>query len=191
MNVRSWIRREPAPVQIRCDGTRIIAIGTGKRRWADAEDAVADIGAIKLEALDEKGNLLRTCTLDGDGQADGQQADGDKPKRVETVGEIVAVVGSIYREAYSQAFAASGATIESLTAMNANLSAQLAGTQTAFLSAINTLAEERMASAEGDAGGMVGQIMGAAASGLLGGGPPPAAPAKANGAPDKKATKGH
>jgi hypothetical protein len=67
-NIRSWLRKPPEAPLVRCqctDGqTRTLKIdGKAQRRFWDAEQAILEMGAIKLEALDHKGNTLRMCEL--------------------------------------------------------------------------------------------------------------------------------
>lgn len=65
-NVRSWLRRPPHPAKLMADD-REIAIGEGRNKWRDAENAVLDLGATKLEAINAEGALLRVCLLEQEG----------------------------------------------------------------------------------------------------------------------------
>ncbi len=74
MNLKSWIRRKPVPVQLRVQtsaGERVLALETsGARRFAKAEQAVFALEATRVEALDEKGNVLRVSQLEVESDED-------------------------------------------------------------------------------------------------------------------------
>ena len=64
MNVRLWLRRcGPSAVAFRCDGRSIVKLGAGGSRYAHAEEAILELGADLLEALDGEGNVLRATRL--------------------------------------------------------------------------------------------------------------------------------
>lgn len=165
MNIKSWLRKSPAAAMVRCDGQRSVRIGEGGRKWAEAEEAILEICPTKIEALDAQGNVLRVCTLDLEKNEIAEKNSKTEESK-DAFADLVEKVGGIYQQAYGQAYNHSSATIAHLKEMNATLSAQLAGAQTAFLTAINQLAEERMAAAEAESGSMVPALMSTIASGL-------------------------
>lgn len=65
--LRRWLQKHPHPVTIRgfdAEGDeRTVKLGVARSKWKDAEGALAD--CYRLEALDEAGNVLRVCDLEG------------------------------------------------------------------------------------------------------------------------------
>lgn len=63
--LRTWLSRTPQPSSLlveRLNGQpKPVRIGTSRSRWRDAESAVGD-DYVRVEALDEKGALLRVLT---------------------------------------------------------------------------------------------------------------------------------
>lgn len=59
--IRSWLKIEPHPDRVRMTNRegddRVIRIGMSKSKWRDAEQALKD--AVKCEALDSEGSILR------------------------------------------------------------------------------------------------------------------------------------
>ena len=66
-NIRSWLRRSPHPHKLMADDTAI-AIGDGRGKWRDAETAISELGATKLQAFNAEGELLRICMLEQDAE---------------------------------------------------------------------------------------------------------------------------
>jgi hypothetical protein len=69
MRIRDWLRKKPEARVVICttvDGKdKRIAIQTkSPRRFFDAEQTIAELGATMLEAQDEKGNTLRRIALE-------------------------------------------------------------------------------------------------------------------------------
>ena len=65
--LRRWLQKHPHPTTVRGldpEGEeRTVKLGVARSKWADAEDALAD--CYRLEALDESGNVLRVCDVEG------------------------------------------------------------------------------------------------------------------------------
>lgn len=65
--LRRWLQKHPHPATVRgLDGDgeeRTVKLGVARSKWADAEAALAD--CYRLEALDESGNVLRVCDVEG------------------------------------------------------------------------------------------------------------------------------
>jgi hypothetical protein len=67
--LRDWLRKKPEARSLVCtceDGTKkkLVINGKNPRRFFDAEQTVAEIGATVVEALDDKGNTLRQVNLE-------------------------------------------------------------------------------------------------------------------------------
>jgi hypothetical protein len=62
-----WLARTPRPAAVRVeksDGeTKTVTIGMSRSKWRDAESAIGD-DAVRCEAVDEKGNVLRAWTAE-------------------------------------------------------------------------------------------------------------------------------
>jgi len=65
-SIRFWLMRRPRPVKVRLHvGKDISEIETGAGvSWARVAETVDSMDATKLEALDEKGTLIRACKPD-------------------------------------------------------------------------------------------------------------------------------
>lgn len=63
-NIRSWLRRPPHPAKLLCDDETEVAMGSGKRRWSEAEQAILALQPQRVSALDESGAILRVMVLD-------------------------------------------------------------------------------------------------------------------------------
>jgi len=78
-----WLKKAPQPRTLRYttadDEERSLSIGSSPRRWKEAEAALLDVNAVRVEALDEQGNVLRVEVL----RPDLAGEDGDKPAAVE------------------------------------------------------------------------------------------------------------
>jgi hypothetical protein len=67
--LRDWLRKKPEARTLVCtceDGQKrkVVINGKNPRRFFDAEQTVAEIGATLVEALDDKGNTLRQVSLE-------------------------------------------------------------------------------------------------------------------------------
>ncbi len=66
LQLRKWLQKIPHPQMVRAwdaDGDeKTVRVGVSRSRWRDAEEALAN--AVRLEALDNDGNVLRACELD-------------------------------------------------------------------------------------------------------------------------------
>ena len=62
-----WLKKTPQPKSVRYtteDGEeRTLAIGSNQRKWKEAESALVDSGAVRVECLAEDGTVLRIETL--------------------------------------------------------------------------------------------------------------------------------
>jgi hypothetical protein len=61
-NLKTWLRRQPQPVAVLADDTRVEVPDT-PRKWADLEETLATLAPSKLVALDAKGATLRAVQL--------------------------------------------------------------------------------------------------------------------------------
>lgn len=67
-NLKSWLRRTPQPHSLRYttsdDEERELQLSSNARnRWKDAADALEEMGAMRVEALDKDGKVLRVGVL--------------------------------------------------------------------------------------------------------------------------------
>jgi hypothetical protein len=66
--LRSWLRRNPPPVRIRChtdDGIKVIAVDReSSRKWSDAEDNIASMKPTRVECLNAKNEIIRGKALE-------------------------------------------------------------------------------------------------------------------------------
>lgn len=59
INLVTWLRRRPQPAKLRLDGKKIIAMGTGARKWSEARETLEALSWEQIEALNEDGDVIR------------------------------------------------------------------------------------------------------------------------------------
>lgn len=98
VSLRSWLKQAPQPASLRIrddqDETRSIELHPNQRnRWRFAEDAILAARARVVEALNEKGSILRSRELEVDGEDT-----GDAGETKDTAAKLSKVRGETYRE---------------------------------------------------------------------------------------------
>lgn len=172
MNVYAWIRRVPQPAKLRVDGKKTIAVTNGKGRWKDAFDAVMAEEPSKLEALNDAGDVLRTCALEGDDQDDEKKPAAKEGRSSSELVELATQIATIVMEAgdkgaqrHAEAFQTGFDHLSGLVQM---LCERLSGVEAAWQQTLSVLAEVKAnGGGEGEqdvAGQAVAQLIGNALS---------------------------
>jgi hypothetical protein len=190
--LRRWLRREPHPVRLRCDG-RDVAVGTGNNKWRDTEDSVVALSPSKVEALDANGVLLRVYRLDGDEDED-KGAEEEKPKtELEAMARMLLEAHDAGAQRHAEAYALAFTKMVELVQI---LSTRLGGLETAWQRAMKETARAQadalLAAQEAQQNeDPAGQAIAMMAAAAMGGSPATqaAAGAAANGATNGAAKK--
>ena len=198
-SIRFWLMRRPRPVKVRLHvGKELSEIETGAGvSWARVAETVDSMDATKVEALDEKGTLIRACKPDELAEPDEAEPDAAPAPVVafdaetERMKLFATLLSNAYKEANQNAQLRSDMAFNTL----AGIVDRMVRRDEANSRAIERIrdgllreAEDRYASApEGQAAeGMLGQVVGAFLGGAAQGQAKVDAP---NGAPTNG--KGH
>jgi hypothetical protein len=205
-NLKSWLRRMPQPHGIRYvtpdDEERELQLSSNARnRWKDAADALEEMGAVRVEALDKEGKVLRVAQLrDEDG---GELHDAterqDRAKAKELVGlaSVLDAQGRRISEAYREGAEAASRGQDNLVQVVNILTAQWTATMQSVHNLSQSLARAIRGQGGGDeehdeVGAGIQQLLGMAAMRMMGmgmpgmGGDAPAPDTKKNGAAKPK-----
>lgn len=172
MNLLRWIRRKPVPHALMCDKERVV-IGDGHRRWADAVDAVLALPSDAIVAVAKDGSIIRTCQ-----RADVDDLPGEEVSQegITTGQRELAQVAQIIADAYSVAHEharENSARGYELLAKFAELSfGRLAAIEKAYGQLLSAHARAIEATATSSADGLdgpIGDLLGRAMGGALGG----------------------
>lgn len=176
-SIRFWLMRRPRPVKVRLHvGKDISEIETGAGvSWARVAETVDSMDATKLEALDEKGTLIRACKPDELAEPD----DDDDDAAAATTAPVVVpfdaeterwklfatLLDGAYKHANEQAFATLAGIVERMARRDEATSRAIERIRDGLLRE----AEDRYAAATDAAGagegGMLAQMAGALLSG--------------------------
>jgi hypothetical protein len=173
MTLRAWLCRQPHPSSLLCalsdGGERKVRIGVSRSRWRDAEEACA--GAVRVEALDEHGEVLRVIDL---GEPESSST-SSSPSSSE--GAMLERFATLLAEASDKAAARHEAAyrlgFEHLSALVQVLSQRLTALEAAWQKALMAAPASEESAADGQ---FLSQVMG-----LLGSSSP-SSPSNANGA---------
>ena len=203
-NLKSWLRRNPQPHAIRFttpdEEERELQLSASvKNRWRDAADALEEMNAVRVEALDKDGKVLRVATLredDGPSTAESRAGSVELARSKETA--ALALVAREVRLAAVEGYqaGADGASRgqDNLVQVVNILTAQWSGTMNALQSLSMQLGKALLAAGGGDGGeeddglgGQIQQLLGLAVMRQMGMGPAQAEDhTKKNGAPKPK-----
>lgn len=61
--LRRWLKQNPTPHSIRCDGKNVLKIQNHSSRWAEAEQSIVAMGCAIVEALAADGEVLRAFSI--------------------------------------------------------------------------------------------------------------------------------
>lgn len=192
VSLRSWLKQAPQPASLRIrddqDETRAIELHPNQRnRWRFAEDAIVAARAKVVEALNEKGSILRTYELEQDEETDTGETRDTAAKlsskvRGETYREIAGVIDR-YGERMVQSFREGAGSQRELVeqmlnlvdTLSQNLSAALVNFHNVTVALGEQIKENAQQSGEEGGGGgnreLLAKVLGAAmANGMSGGG---------------------
>lgn len=205
-NLKAWLRRQPQPASIRYttpdDEERMLELSANARnRWSDAQEALESAGAVRIEALDKEGKVLRITKRDdedGGELTDSTERDSKaKAKEMASLALVLDAQGRRINEAHEKGAEAASRGQDNLVQVVNILTAQWSATMNALQSASMNIAKlarqaggAEVEDGEDDAmGQQLQQLLGLAAMKLLGGNMPgmPGADANGtNGTPPKK-----
>lgn len=150
-SVKGWLRREPQPFQIRVDvaggGEKLLAVDMkDPRRWARAEETIAAMNAVRMEALDKKGVTLRAHVF--------EQDDDDEPAAQAAPGPNfeLAQLGTLLERAADNAAKRYGEGYGKAFDMVLALAKSLVDGQTKLVQQVQTLSN-KVAKLSAEAGG--------------------------------------
>lgn len=171
MNLRSWLRRQPQPARLRCDGQHVM-VGTGPTRWKDALAAIEAIDPQRVEALDGAGVVLRACSLREDGDVDGASQD-ETSGRTEVV-QLATLISEAHDRGAARHEAAYHKAFEQLTGLVGLIANRLGVMETAWQKAMvaQANAHARLIEAQAEANDQdpMAQVMGMLAPQVIEGG---------------------
>lgn len=204
-NLKSWLRRMPQPHGIRYttpdDEERELQLSSNARnRWKDAADALEEMGATRVEALDKDGKVLRVATLrdeeGGELHDPTERQDKAKAKEMTALASVLDAQGRRISEAYREGAEAASRGQDNLVQVVNILTAQW----TATMQSVHNLSQSLARAIRGgegadehdDVGAGLQQLLGMAAMRMMGMGmpgtdgtqPPPSD--KKNGAAERK-----
>lgn len=199
-NLKSWLRRNPQPHGIRYttpdDEERELQLSSNARnRWKDAADALEEMGAVRVEAMDKDGKVLRVALLrdeDGGELHDAtERQDKAKAKEYGAIASILDAQGRRISEAYAAGADAAARGQDNLVQVVNILTAQWSATMSSLHNVSQSLARairqqggESEEPDEGDA--LQKQLLGMAVMRFLNGGGMPMPGAEQ---PDPKTSK--
>jgi hypothetical protein len=204
VSLRSWLKQAPQPASLRIrddqDDTRAIELHPNQRnRWRFAEDAILAARARVVEALNEKGAILRTYELeheDGDDTSETKDTAAKLSSKVrgETYREIAGVIDR-YGERMVQSFREGAGSQRELVeqmltlveTLSANLSAALVNFHNVTVALGEQIKENAQANGEEGSGGgnreLLAKVLGSALANGMSGGGGGASPNGSNGKP--------
>lgn len=195
-SLRSWLKQAPQPASLRIrddqDDTRAIELHPNQRnRWRFAEDAILAARARVVEALNEKGSILRTYEIESEddtgdaGDTKDTAAKLSAKVRADTYREVAGVIDR-YGERMVQSFREGAGSQRELVeqmltlveTLSANLSAALVNFHNVTVALGEQIKENAQANGEeGNGGGnreLLAKVLGSAlAGGMSGGGDRP------------------
>ena len=161
-----WLRKNPSAVKVRAtleDGSeRIVNVGDPKdaRRWSKCADTLVALRAVKVEALDKSGEVVRVVNMEDDDQAEEREY---KRKSAREAAESERVqIARLLSEAADKAAARHADAYEKAFNMCAGMTKSVVDSHTKQTNLINALLR-RLAAAEG-----AGNEPGAQVPGILG-----------------------
>ena len=183
-SLKRWLRKNPQPTSLRIvdadDNARTIALKPGRNCWKDAEASVFAARAVTVEALDDKGNILRATDLEREGD-DGEPAETAVEMRTDKAiqkdrRELAAVLdryGDRLNEAFNNGAMAANTSHETLVGLvetlTAHLSQAIVNLHAISVQYAKTVQEQ--AGAGGDANEeLLKAVLGGAAAKMMGGG---------------------
>ena len=105
----SWLRRPPVPVKLRVttydDSVKTVLVpATGGRRFADTAENVQALDPVKIEALDEKDNVIRVTDVESDRPAVAEaEAEGDD--QITKLARLISAAHDAGAERHANAYA--------------------------------------------------------------------------------------
>lgn len=186
--VSKWLRKTPQPKFVRVDGDKIVEVGSRLGRWTEVTRTLETLKASKLEALDERKNVLRAIVVDDD-----EEDDDDKksalPKGA-TQNDLLQHFASLIANAYDQGANAQrvayGSIFEENTKLVRLMADRMSALEVAWMQVLRGNAKLVMdmaaVQAEAAAAGDDDSMMAALTSGLLQGQAEKEAAAGSNGA---------
>lgn len=180
MDIKWWLRKNPQPVTLLCDGKKV-ALASGPRKWADTVETIRAMGATRLEALSADGTVLRVVELDAN-EVDAQAEEEPEQKaalanvsKLTELAQLAQILGDISDRSARRHEAAYAMAFKEFAGMNAAVLERLSSMEQAWISSLNTISELKMqladaiAEAKGDNdNSMMGSIVAAAMSGVGG-----------------------
>lgn len=136
---RRWLRRHPQPTRLRVDG-RDVSVATGANQWAVTEESVMTLSPSRVEALDDKGVVLRATSFEKEDRDDDDDDDAKQAPVTEltTMARLLAEAHDAgarrHAEAYALAFAENTKLVQILAT-------RLSGLETAWQKAMQRTAE--------------------------------------------------
>lgn len=199
-NIKAWLQRPPRPAGLRYvtgDGEeRELTLSGNGKQWADAENALLELGAVRCDALDKEGKVLRVAVLkkaDGGGpsgseiQDAAERQDRQKAKETASWALVLDAQGRRISEAFQAGADAASRGQDNLVQVVNILTAQWSATMQSLHNVsmnLAKLARQAGAADEGEPDNELGpaiqQMLGLAAMkmmGVPGGSDAPAAPA--------------
>lgn len=155
MDVKSWLRRQPQPAYLICDGKRVAVSSSGSRKWAETAETVLSVGASTVEAYDKDGTLLRRVDLETEGEtAKPEAAEASSVKGLEKLSELAqlaTIIGDVGDRAARRQEAVFEKAFGALMAVVNSLSDRVVGMESAWVASLNQIAELRLALADAQA----------------------------------------
>lgn len=158
MELRDWLRKNPQPAYLVCDGKKIAVSTSGSRKWAETAETVEGLGASAVEAYDKDGTLLRRTELEGD---DGAAAKKAAPEtevagvkgldKMSELAQLAAIIGDISDRSARRHEAVFQLSFNALMAVVQSLSERVIGMEQAWITSLNQIAELRLALADAQA----------------------------------------
>lgn len=172
MNLRRWLRRDPRPHAIRCDGAQVVPVPTVGQVWAQLEETLTALAPSKLEALDSAGAVLRAVVLETDDAPSSATSSSPSSSGTElaTIARIIADAHDAGARRHAEAY---GLAFSENTKLVGLLAQRLAGLETAWQKAMAQVAQ---AQADAAAAASSGDDATSAITAMLGGmmqAPPP------------------
>lgn len=190
MDVKSWLRKQPQPHSVVCDGRKVL-VATGPRKWAETAETIASLGTTRLEALSEDGTTLRVVELEA-GEAAPAEDKGSKAgpdlaglSKLGELAQLAQIIGHVSDQAAQRHQAAYAMAFTEFAKMNAAVMERLSGMEQSWILSLNTISDLRMQlvdaiadaknAQEGSQDGLVTQLLGTAITNGMGGGDKPKA----------------
>lgn len=200
-NLKAWLRRQPQPHAIRYttpdDEERMLELSaSASRRWTEAQEALENAGAVRIECLDKEGKVTRSTKRERDDEGELQdttERDAKaKAKEMASLALVLDAQGRRINEAHEKGAEAASRGQDNLVQVVNILTAQWSATMNALQSAsmnIAKLARQAGGVTEGEEdedemGAQMKQLLQLATMKFLGGGLD-SPPKDTNGVPKK------